>query len=80
MKMKAKERKIVPSPHFSQNSSRANGDRVLVRVSSRFAGEAGSTPCKVGLHLCEARAGESNEVRTSAGIPERSRRFVRNAG
>ena len=37
----------IPSPHFSQNSSRANGGRVLVGVSCRFGGEAGSTPCKV---------------------------------
>ena len=48
---------------------------MLVRVSSRFASEAGSTPRKDGLHLCEARAGESNDVRTSAGIPERSGRL-----
>ncbi len=35
------------SPAIARNSSRANEDRVLVRVSSRCAGEAGSTPCKV---------------------------------
>ena len=31
-------------------------------------------------HLCGARAGESSEVRSSAFIPERIRKFVRNAG
>ena len=55
------------SPPFLTKSSRANGDRVLVRVSCRFAGEAGSTP---------RQRLESNEVCTSAGIPERSRKFV----
>ena len=34
------------SPHVSQNSLRANVDRVLARVLCRFAGDAGSTPCK----------------------------------